>query len=339
MSIFGDRCYVIAEAGSNHNGDFRLATSLIDVAARAGADAVKFQLFRAAQLYPRSAGKSKYLGSERSIYDIVRDMELAPEWLPMLAARAAERGLHFLVTGFDEASVNLIDPFVGAHKCASYELTHHPLLAHIARKKKPVIVSTGAATLDEVREAVEVIRAAGNDQIVLLQCTASYPTPPEQANVRALSALATLGHPVGLSDHTREPTVAPCAAVALGAVVIEKHFTLDNELEGPDHRFAVEPPELEAMVRAIRRTERVLGHGRKEALPVEAELRSFARRSIFTVRSIRAGETLDSESIAVLRCGELGSGLPPSAFGRVVGMRATRDLPAEKAITHADVCL
>ncbi len=334
----GEPCYVVAEAGSNHNGDFDQALRLIDVAAAAGADAVKFQTFKAATLYPRSAGTSDYLGSPRPIYDIIREMEMPDEWIPGLAAHCAARGVEFLSSPFDEASGDLLAPHVPAFKVASYEMTHVPLLRHLARKGLPMIVSTGTAALDEVLGAVEVIRAEGNGRIVLLQCTASYPSPLETVNARALVTLReATGLPTGLSDHSRDPIVAPMTAVALGAVMVEKHFTISNALPGPDHRFAVEPHELKEMVRRIRQVEAALGHGRKELLPVERELHAFARRSIFAVKPIAPGERLTPDNIAVLRCGRLGAGLPPERYGSVLGRPARKAILAETPVREEDV--
>jgi N-acetylneuraminate synthase len=331
-------CYLIAEAGSNHNGDLGRALELIDAAHEAGADAVKFQLFQAARLYPKRAGSSDYLGTERSIFEIIRENELPLSWLPILHERCVRRGIDFLASAFDESSVDALDPFVHAHKCASYEMTHHPLLAHLARKNKPLFVSTGTASLEEVARAVKVVEESGNRSMTLLQCTASYPTPLEQANVRAMVTLReTFGYPVGLSDHTREPGIAPAAAVALGASVVEKHFTLSNDLPGPDHKAALTPRDLKEMVAMVRATERCLGHGRKEPLPAEAELRSFARRSVFTTRDIAPGELLDESNIAVLRCGKLSPGLAPEEYPRLLGRRVCRALRAEVGVTHDDL--
>ena len=217
-------------------------------------------------------------------------------------------------------------------------MTQAPLLRHIARRGKPMIVSTGAAVLDEVLHSVEIIRAEGNDQIVLLQCTAKYPTPLDAVNARALVALReATGCPTGLSDHSRDPIVAPLVAVALGACLIEKHFTLSNRLPGPDHEFAVEPHEPRALVQRVREAEQALGHGRKETLPEEEELRAFARRSIFALRAIGPGERLTRENVAVLRCGKLGFGLPPEALERVIGRRAARVIGAETLIRLEDL--
>jgi sialic acid synthase SpsE len=334
----GEPAYIVAEAGSNHNGSFEQALRLIDAAADARADAVKFQQFKAATLYPRSAGASDYLNTPRSIYDIIRDMETPGDWVPELAGHCRRRGLAFLSSPFDEEAADLLDPWVPAFKVASYEMTHAPLLRHIARKGKPMIVSTGAAVLDEVLHAVEVIRSAGNDEIVLLQCTAKYPTPLDAVNARALVSLReATGLLTGLSDHSRDPVVAPVVAVTLGACLIEKHFTLSNRLPGPDHEFAVEPHELRALVQRVREAEQALGHGRKETLPEEEELRAFARRSIFAVREIRPGERLSAENVAVLRCGKLGFGLPPEAFERVLGRAAARSISAESLIRLEDL--
>jgi sialic acid synthase SpsE len=325
--------YVIAEAGSNHDGSFDQALRLIDVAAEQGADAVKFQAFRADRLYARSAGVSDYLGSEKPIFEIIHDMEMPLEWIPRLARHAAQSGLDFLATPFDERMVDAIEPYVPALKIASYEMTHHPLLAYAARKGKPVLLSTGAATLDEVGEAVAVVRNTGNGDLVLLQCTAKYPAPLASLNVRAMTTLReSYDVQVGFSDHSREPLTGPLAAVALGAIVVEKHFTLSNQLPGPDHNFALEPAELGAMIREIRAITTALGSGTKVPHAQEAELRAFARRSIFATRPIAAGEPLTADNVAVLRCGKLGYGLHPRDYASVLGRRATRTLAADELI-------
>lgn len=334
----GHPCFVVAEAGSNHNRSRRQALALIDAAAEARADAVKFQLFRAARLYPRSAGRSDYLGLPRSIYDIIEEMELPPEWLPELAAHARRRDLVFFAAPFDEESADLLDPHVELFKIASYEMTHIPLLRHVAAKGKPVIMSTGTATLDEVARSVEAFRATGNDQLVLLQCTAKYPAPLEALNVSALVTLRErFDLPTGFSDHSRDPVVGPMTAVALGADVVEKHLTLDNDLPGPDHAFAVEPHELAELVRRVRQVEQARGSGRKEVLAEEQELRAFSRRALFTTAAVKAGERFGSENVAVLRTGKRPRGLPPEALDRVLGRRAARDLPAESPLGEDDL--
>jgi len=330
--------YIVAEAGSNHDGDLRQALKLIDVAADAGADAVKFQHFKAAKLYPRSAGESDYLKISKPIYDIIQEMETPDEWIPILAEYCKSRKVAFLSTPFDEDSADLLNPYVPAFKVASYEMTHVPLLRHIACKRKPLIISTGTASFDEVLRAVEVVRGEGNDDIILLQCTAKYPAPLEAMNAKAIVSMReATGLLTGLSDHSRDPIMAPIVAVALGACMIEKHFTLSNSLSGPDHAFAVEPHELKELVRRVRESERMLGHGRKEPLPEEQELRAFARRSVFATRDIRVGERLGPENVAVLRCGKLGFGLPPEAMGRVIGRTARKQISAETLICMEDL--
>jgi len=333
----GEPCFIIAEAGSNHNCNLEQARRLIDVAASAGADAVKFQVFRANRLYPKSAGISEYLKMPKPIYDIVADLELPYEWLPELAAYCKEKQVLFLASVFDEESADRLDPHVEAFKIASYEMTHIPLVQYVAAKGKPVIISTGAANLDEVAETVQEFRRTGNDGLILMQCTAAYPAPLESLNVRAVATMKSIfGVPVGLSDHSRDPLVAPLAAVAVGANLIEKHFTLSNQLLGPDHRFALEPAELHVMVQKLREAEKVLGNGKKVVHPVEAELREFARRSIFAVRDIAPGEEITRENVSVLRCGNLKPGLEPKQLQDILGKRARRKIAAESAIQRED---
>ncbi len=325
----GEPCYVIAEAGSNHNGDLGQALALIDVAAEAGADAVKFQGFRAQTLYPETAGKSEYLADERSIYEIIQAMEMPLEWLPALADHCRGRGVDFLCTPFDEAWVDALAPWVPAFKMASYELSHLPLMRKVLERGKPTFISTGASVLAEVLRVVALAREVGNDRIVLFQCTAAYPTPPADVNARAIVTLRkATGCHVGLSDHSRDPVVAPVVAVALGAVAIEKHFTLSNRLPGPDQRFAVEPHELRELVRGVRQAQAVLGTGAKEVLAIETELHDFARRSVFAVREVRAGEVFSEDNVRVLRNGANAPGLPPEEYPRLVGRRAARDIAA-----------
>lgn len=333
----GASCFIIAEAGSNHNGNIEQAKRLIEVAAGAGADAVKFQLFRARKLYPKTAGRSEYLKSSRPIYDIIAEMEMPEHWVPELSRYSQKCGLIFLASVFDEELVDWLDSFVPAHKIASYEMTHLPLIRHVAGKGKPVIISTGAAHLGEIAETVGAVRQAGNPPLILMQCTAAYPAPMESLNVRAIATMKSqFGIPVGLSDHSRDPVVGPLMAVAMGANLIEKHFTLSNTLPGPDHCFAVEPDELRLMVEKVHEAERALGTGEKTVHLVEEELRQFARRSIFSLRDISPGEPLTKENIAVLRCGNLTRGLEPSQFEAILYKRAQRAIIAESTIQPND---
>ncbi len=339
----GEPCYLIAEAGSNHGGSLDTALALIDAAADAGADAVKFQTFEAKRLYAKTAGKSDYLGDERSIFDIIAAMEMPATWLPALAARARERGLGFLSTPFHEEAVAVLNPFVQAWKIASYELTHHPLLEAVAATGKPMILSTGAATVTEIAEAVAVLARAQCAGLVLLQCTAAYPAPLASVNVGALVDLRErFGVPTGLSDHSRDPVVAPMTAAALGAVVIEKHFTLSNRLPGPDNAFAVEPHELKRLVKRVRDVETARGSGRKATdataiEPAEQELRAFARRTLFTTRPVRAGQAFTADNVDVLRRGKQDHGLEPSDLTRVLTCVAAHDLGPDAVLTEADL--
>lgn len=331
-------CYVIAEAGSNHNSRFELAVRLIDVASAAGADAVKFQVFRAKWLYPKNAGISEYLKDPTPIYDVIATMEMPYEWIPELAAYCRTRGVDFLASAFDEESTDQIAPHVPAFKVASYEMTHQPLIRHTALKGKPVIVSTGTATMDEVAETVRWVRDTGNLELILMQCTAAYPAPLDSLNVRALAAMRERFQvPAGFSDHSSDPIVAPVVAVACGASVIEKHFTLDRTMAGPDHKFAIEPHELAAMVAKIREAESALGSATKQVAPIEAELRAFARRSLFTRGAIEAGTVLTEAHIAVLRNGVHPAGLPPESIASVIGRRAVHDLAADSLIRPEDL--
>ena len=333
----GERCFIIAEAGSNHNGSLDHAKRLIDVAVDAEADAVKFQLFRASKLYPKAAGRSEYLNVDRSIYDIIEDMEMPYDWLPELACYCDEKGIMFLSSVFDEESVDQLDPYVPAYKIASYEMTHLPLVRYIAGKGKPVVISTGTANLEEVDETVEAFFGTGNHDLMLMQCTASYPAPTDSLNLRAIPTMKTAFRvPVGLSDHSRDPLTGPMAAVALGANLLEKHYTLSNRLPGPDHSFAVEPGELRTMVRKVRDVQAALGTGEKVADPVESELRTFARRSIFSTRNIVKGEPLTVENVAVLRTGNLEPGLQPKHYQDILGKTAQRSIDAGSAINRGD---
>jgi N-acetylneuraminate synthase len=328
----------MAEAGSNHNRDLDTALKLIDVAAAAGADAVKFQTFRADSLYPRSAGMTDYLAVPRSIHDIIRELEMPLDWIPKLAAHCASRGVDFISTPFDEAAADALAPYVPVFKIASYEMTHHALVQHCARKGKPLIVSTGTANMDEVREMVAAVRAVGGRELAVMQCTAKYPAPLSALNLRTLPMMAReFDVPVGLSDHSREPLPGPMAAVAIGASLLEKHFTLSNSMPGPDHAYALEPNELAAVIAKVREVEKTLGSGIKQPQPEEEELRSFARRTIFTTRAIARNEPLRAGSTAVLRRGKLPYGLHPREFVHVLGRRALADLAAEHAVGADDL--
>jgi N-acetylneuraminate synthase len=342
----GQPCFLIAEAGSNWRmgtptRDAQMARALVDVAVWAGCDAVKFQTYRASTVYVENAGESDYLaeqGIKQSMAEIFKDLEMPYEMIGPLAAYCRERGILFMSTPFSEADADAIDPFVELHKVASYEISHTTLQTHLARTGKPLICSTGAADLDDIDFAIDHLRKSGARGLALLQCTAKYPAPLEAANLRAITTLASrYGIPVGLSDHTREATIAPSAAVALGGCIIEKHFTLDNRLPGPDHPFAVTPSELKAMVDAVRATERSLGTGQKVVLEQEQELRTFARRGLQATRRIARGEALRlGDSLAILRPGKQRLGAHPRHIAEIDGRLAARDIPAGDGVFPED---
>jgi N,N'-diacetyllegionaminate synthase len=334
----GEPTFVIAEAGSNHNGDLDLAKQLIDEASAAGADAVKFQTFRAEDLYVEDSGSVEYLDDERSIYGIIESMEMPYEWIPELHDYCRERNVHFMSTPFDERSAEELAEYVPAWKVASYTSSHHPFLRSLAATEKLILMSTGAHSMEEVRESVEVLESAGAEELALLQCVAAYPTPIEDANVAVVETLSEEFDVLsGLSDHTLDPVTAPAAAVALGASVVEKHFTLDKGMEGPDHEFALEPGELDRMVTAIRDTEAALGTGAKHVLDVESELHQKARRGIHAVRPIERGETITEDDVNVLRPGARERGLHPKFYEDVISSRAVRDIPTGAGIEWDDI--
>jgi N-acetylneuraminate synthase len=326
----GEPCFVVAEAGVNHNGDLGLARRLVDAAAEAGADAVKFQTFSARRLATPDAPKAEYqkecAGAEESQLAMLERLELSPAAHEDLMDRARQRGLVFLSTPFEEESADLLERLgVSAFKIPSGEITNLPFLAHVARKRRPMIVSTGMATLDEVRGAVETIRGAGNEAVVLLHCVSAYPADPADANLRAMTTMEqALQVPVGYSDHTLGIEVA-LAAVALGACVVEKHLTLDRSLPGPDHRASSDPRELAGLVRAIRTVESALGHGRKEPVPGEARIAAVARKSLVALADIPAGAVLAPEMIGARRP---GTGIPPAFASQVAGRRARSAIAA-----------
>jgi N-acetylneuraminate synthase len=334
----GEPTFVIAEAGSNHNGDLKTAKQLIDVAVEAGADAVKFQTFRAEDMYVEDSGNVEYLDDERSIYEIIESMEMPHEWIPILHDYCSEREICFLSTPFDEQSAEVLSDYVPAWKIASYTSSHHPFLRTLAASEKPLIMSTGAHNIEEVRESVAVLESADASGLALLQCVAAYPTPLEDINVRVIQTLAEeFGVPVGLSDHTLDPVTAPAAAVALGANIVEKHFTLDKSMEGPDHQFALEPDQLDKMVAAVRDTEAALGTSEKFVLDVEAELHDKARRAVHAVEEIAAGEEFTAENVKLLRPGELTAGLHPKFYDEILGKTAARDIERNAGLQWEDI--
>ena len=330
----GHPCFIIAEAGVNHNGRVELAKKLVDAAVLSGADAVKFQTFRAEKVVSPVAPQAEYqavnTGVVESQLDMVRKLELPFEAFGELAHHCRGQGIVFLSTPFDEESVDFLDSIgVPAFKIPSGEITNLEFVDHVARKQKPVILSTGMADLEEVRRAVHTIRAS-NPQVVVLHCVSNYPARASSINLRAMLTMAReLEVAVGYSDHSMGIEI-PMAAVALGATVLEKHFTLDRGLPGPDHVASLEPAELRAMVEGIRKVESALGDGRKAPAPEELATARVARCSLVAARDIEAGAVLTVEDIAVLRP---GVGLPPSMRLQLVGQKALREIAAGTVFT------
>lgn len=328
---------IIAEAGVNHNGDINLARRMVRAAREAGADYVKFQTAVPELVISSIAPKAEYqketTGESQSQLEMCRAIHLPLGDYAGLKALCDEEGIGFMSTPFDLVSIDCLAPLgMDFWKIPSGEITNLPYLRKIGALGGRVILSTGMSTLDEVEAAVEVLEKAGTprDRVTLLHCTTQYPTPPEAVNLRAMDALATLGcHAVGYSDHTTGITI-PVAAAARGARVIEKHFTLNRNLPGPDHRASLEPDELAEMVRAVRTVEAALGSGEKAVAEVERPNIEVARKSIIAARDIAAGEILTEENITVKRP---GGGISPMRWDEVIGTRATRDFAYDELIT------
>ena len=335
----GQPCFVIAEAGVNHNGDVSLAHRLVDVAAEAGADAVKFQTFDPDRLVSPAARKAAYqvanTGSTESQLEMLRGLVLPEAALAPLAAHARERGLLFLSTPFDEGSADLLEELgMPAFKVPSGEITNHPFVAHVASKGKPVLMSTGMSTLAEVAEAVQVVRENGDPPLALFHCVTSYPAAPADCNLRAIPVMrAAFEVPVGWSDHT-EGIAISLAAVAAGAAMLEKHFTLDRSLPGPDHRASLEPGELSTMVRTIREVETALGDGVKRPAASELSNAAAARRSLHASRTLPPGHVLDEADLISLRP---GTGLSPALRSRLVGRRLRVRLERGEMLAEGDL--
>lgn len=327
---------IIAEAGVNHNGDMELARQLIDIAADAGADIVKFQTFKADRLVTVHARKADYqtqtTDADESQHAMIRRLELSREMHAELIAHCRSRGIAFFSTGFDIDSLEMLDEFgMDRYKIPSGEITNLPYLRHVGKYGKPIILSTGMATLDEVGATLRVLEEAGTprDRITVLHCNTEYPTPMRDVNLRAMVTLReTFGVTVGYSDHTLGIEV-PIAAVALGAAVIEKHFTLSRSLSGPDHKASLEPEELKAMVAAIRNIEQALGDGVKQPSVSESKNRLVARKSLVASRAIRAGELFSATNLVAKRP---GTGLSPMHWDEVIGSKAPRDFAADEMI-------
>jgi len=311
-----------------------MGKELIDVAAEAGADAVKFQTYSAETLYSKKTPRFSYLEgvSDQDTWDLIKAIELPREWQAELAARAAARGIRFLSTPFDHRAVDELAALdVPAYKIASFEIVDLPLVGYAASKGRPLIISTGLASYEDIADALGACRAEGNGEVILLQCASLYPAPPARMNLRAMATMRrAFAVPVGLSDHSLGIHVAS-AAVALGASVVEKHFTLDRKMPGPDHPFAVEPGELRDMIRQIRDVEAAMGDGLKLGpAPEEEEMHQKARRSLIAARAIPRGTAIERSMIAIKRP---GFGIRPKFVDLVVGRVAKVDIEEDTVLT------
>lgn len=325
--------YIIAEAGVNHNGDINLAYQLVDAAKAAGVDCIKFQTFKSENLVSHTAQKAEYQKAatgDSSQQDMLKQLELSFGEFVSLKEYCDRKGIFFLSTPFDFESIEFLNsiemPF---WKIPSGEVTNYPYLVALAKTGKPVVMSTGMCEMQEIEDAIAVLRENGASDIKLLHCNTEYPTPYEDVNLKAMKTLRdAFGVEVGYSDHTKGIEV-PIAAVAMGAAVIEKHFTLDRNMEGPDHKASLEPQELKQMVDSIRHIEAALGSGDKKPSPSEKKNMAVARKSIVAAARIKAGDILTEENITVKRP---GNGICPMRWKEVLGTRAVRDFEEDELI-------
>jgi len=332
------RCFIIAEAGVNHNGNLGMALKLVDAAKSAGADAVKFQTFKAEKLVSPEARMADYqkknIGKTESQFDMLKRLELSEENHRKIFKYCKEKGIMFISSPFDNESADFLDELgVKIFKVGSGELTNIPFLQHIARKKKPMIISTGMANIDEIRTAVNTIKKI-NPDIVILHCTSSYPANFAELNLNVIKTLKkTFNIPVGYSDHS-EGIESSIAAIALGASVIEKHFTLDKNLSGPDHKASIEPEELKKMVTCIRNIEKALGDGVKKPSMSEQGIMKCVRKSIFAKVNIEKGTLITEKMLEFKRP---GTGIPPSEIVKIIGRKIKKSIQAGKMLQNCHV--
>lgn len=328
------RVFVIAEAGVNHNGDIEIAKQLIDAASEAGADAVKFQTFQADSLVCRTAKKAEYqletTDRTETQYDMLKKLELTPQMHRELIEHCLKRNIMFLSTPFDLESIKLLSELgMQIYKIPSGEITNLPYLREIAKQQKKIILSTGMSSMDEVKAAVNVLKNNGTEELVLLHCNTQYPTPISDVNLLAMVKMREeTGLPVGYSDHTQGIEV-PIAAAALGAEVIEKHFTLDRKMEGPDHKASLEPQELMQMVVGIRKIESALGSKIKQVSESEKENLVIARRSIVAAMKIKKGEEFTEVNLTTKRPGD---GINPMRWDEIIGIKANKSYEIDELI-------
>jgi len=338
--------FIIAEAGSNwrmgtKTRDLSMAKSLIDVAAECKCDAIKFQTYKSETTYVSNAGKSDYLsnsGINEQITEIFQDLSMPYDMIPELADYCKTQKIEFMSTPFSVNDAKAIDPFVLRHKIASFEISHLRLIEFLAGTNKPLILSTGASTLEEIEWAVNYFYDNGGKDISLLHTISKYPAPLSSLNLKIISELEKkFNIPVGFSDHSRSPTIGPITAVSLGGQIIEKHFTLNNNLPGPDHSFALTPIELKNMVEAIRGCELVLGSNEKTILQEEFELREFAHRGIQAIKEIKENDIFkEGENVDILRPGKQKQGIHPKYLEQLSGKKSKRNISQGEGIIQGD---
>lgn len=332
----GNNVYIVAELGVNHNGDINIIKELIDKAAEANVDAVKFQKFKTEKLVIKDAPKAKYqeitTDKTESQFDMLKRLELDDNKIQYLYNYAISKGLDAFATPFDNESVDyLYNLGIKAYKIGSGDITNIPMLKRVAQKGIPIILSAGMSTLGEIEDALDAIRSEGNEKIVLMHCTSNYPTEDYNVNLKAMNTMRMAFQlPTGYSDHTLGTAVS-IAAVARGAVIIEKHFTLDRSLPGPDHSASLEPKELKSMVKDIRTVEKALGSYIKRPNPSELEVKHVAQKSLVSKVNIKKGEKITEEMLEIKRP---GGGIKPKHFEMIIGRVATQDIKADTIITY-----
>lgn len=331
----GEPCFIIAEAGSNHNGSMELAKRLIDVAAESGADAVKFQRFNTEELVHKNAPKAIYqketTGEEQNQYEMLKALEISEENFLELKTYAEQKGLIFFVSIFDHASIKSADrmdmPII---KIGSGDTNNLPMIRECARTGRVIMISTGMSDMAEIQEAVDTMKEEGNEKLILFQCTSAYPCPNDQVHLRAMKTIAdAFPYPVGYSDHTTS-LVIPAASVAMGATVYEKHYTLDKNLPGPDHSMSANPEELKLLIQNIREVEAALGSAEKKKHALEQDIIDVARKSMHAKVNIPAGTIVDESHIYSTRPSK--GGIPPNKIHLIIGRKASRDIKQDEQI-------
>jgi N,N'-diacetyllegionaminate synthase len=337
--IGGDAtCFIIAEAGVNHNGSIKLAKKMVNLAKKIGADAIKFQTFKSENLVSKNIKIANYqknnICKKENQLKVLKKLELDYKDFIEIKKYCDKKKIIFLSTPHTDDAIDFLEPLVPAYKIASGDLTNLPFLEKVAKKKKPIILSTGMGNLKEVKEAVKTIKKSGNNKIILLHCTTSYPCPLEDVNLRAMLTLKKeFNLPVGYSDHTLGILV-PIIAVAMGAKIIEKHFTLNKSLPGPDHKASLEPKEFKEMVKSIREVEKALGSGIKKPTKSEEKIKKVVRKSIIAKIDIPKGEKIREEMLIIKRP---GIGIEPKYISKIIGKIAKQEIKKDSLIKFQDL--